>query len=211
MFAPRLSVLAFVLSAVVTPAFADQKSDALDYVTKSVAPQLKEAKPVLDAIVKANADRTAWGEYSADWKKWTVADAGKQPEGYAKAEYRWSGQKDKAFREHCTSGEAATLLKGVQEKSGGKIGEFFVVDAKGGNVAQTQATSDFFQGDEDKFTKVSGKKEPWADEPKRDDTIGKTAVQVSLPLWTTTDGKETFIGVAVVTVLVDAPTASAEH
>lgn len=199
--------LAF-LTAAASPMLAlgaDQKADAIDYVNKNVVPMLTSAKAVTDAVTKANTERSGWGEFTTDWKKWTPADAAKQSDSYTKAEYRWSGQKDKALRDQCTGGDAATAMKDFQEKSKGRIGEFFVVDAKGGNVAQTQLTSDWFQGDEDKFTKVASKKEAWADEPKRDDTIGKVGVQVSVPLWE----KDAFIGVAVVTVLMDTASASA--
>lgn len=198
-------IVGSILFTLSPAALADQKTDAIDYVNKNIVPMLSSTKAVTDAVTKANTERSAWGEFTTDWKKWTAADAGKQSDSYAKAEYRWSTQKDKALRDQCTSGEAASAMKSFQEKSSGRIGEFFVVDAKGGNVAQTQLTSDWFQGDEDKFTKVAGKKDVWADEPKRDDTIGKVGVQVSVPMWE----KETFIGVAVVTVLLDSASASA--
>jgi hypothetical protein len=197
-----------VVAALTVPAVAfaaDPKAEAIEYVNANVVPMLKSSKAITDAVTKANAERSGWGEYSLDWKKWNPSEAAKQPDSYTKAEYRWSVQKDKTLRDQCTSGEAASAMKDVQDKSNGRIGEFFVVDAKGGNVAQTQLTSDWFQGDEDKFTKVAGKKDAWADEPKRDDTIGKSGVQVSVPLW----DKDAFIGVAVVTVLVNSATASA--
>lgn len=45
-------------------------------------------------------------------------------------------------------------LKKVQAASGGKYAEIFITDNKGLNVGQTGMTSDYWQGDEDKFTKV---------------------------------------------------------
>lgn len=204
----NLNVRLAVVAALTAPAVAfaaDPKAEAIEYVNANVVPMLKSNKVITDAVTKANAERSGWGEFSLDWKKWTPTEAAKQPDSYTKAEYRWSGQKDKSLRDQCISGEAASAMKDFQEKSHGRIGEFFVVDAKGGNVAQTQLTSDWFQGDEDKFTKVAGKKDLWADEPKRDDTIGKSGVQVSVPLW----NNDAFIGVAVVTVLVNSATASA--
>jgi hypothetical protein len=44
----------------------------------------------------------------------------------------------------------------VQEESGGRFTEIFATDAKGLNVAQSTITSDYWQGDEDKFTKSFG-------------------------------------------------------
>lgn len=49
---------------------------------------------------------------------------------------------------------AADFLRQKVEESGGKITEVFITDAKGLNVAVSAPTSDMWQGDEDKFTKV---------------------------------------------------------
>jgi len=56
-----------------------------------------------------------------------------------------------------TLGNAASqYLKGVQDAAGGKYTEIFAMDAKGLNVGQSTLTSDYWQGDEDKFTKSFG-------------------------------------------------------
>jgi hypothetical protein len=49
---------------------------------------------------------------------------------------------------------AADFLRSRVADSAGSITEAFITDAKGLNVAATDATSDYWQGDEDKFTKV---------------------------------------------------------
>ena len=51
---------------------------------------------------------------------------------------------------------ASQYLAGVQEASGGKYTEIFAMDAKGLNVGQSTLTSDYWQGDEDKFTMSFG-------------------------------------------------------
>jgi hypothetical protein len=51
--------------------------------------------------------------------------------------------------------ESAWLTE-FQEASAGLITEIFVMDAKGLNVAQSTVTSDYWQGDEDKFTASYG-------------------------------------------------------
>lgn len=54
-----------------------------------------------------------------------------------------------------TLGNAASAyLTGVQEASAGKFTEIFVMDARGLNVAQSIVTSDYWQGDEDKWTQT---------------------------------------------------------
>ncbi|UJW87787.1 hypothetical protein IM737_11985 [Devosia sp. SL43] len=51
---------------------------------------------------------------------------------------------------------ASQYLAGVQEASAGKYTEIFAMDAKGLNVGQSTLTSDYWQGDEDKFTASFG-------------------------------------------------------
>jgi hypothetical protein len=52
--------------------------------------------------------------------------------------------------------DASQWLLKVQEATGGLFTEIFVMDAKGLNVAQSTVTSDYWQGDEDKFTASYG-------------------------------------------------------
>ncbi|MBI1172191.1 hypothetical protein GC209_12380 [bacterium] len=49
---------------------------------------------------------------------------------------------------------ASDFLRKQVEASGGKVTEAFVTDNKGLNVAVSSPTSDMWQGDEDKFSKV---------------------------------------------------------
>jgi hypothetical protein len=48
--------------------------------------------------------------------------------------------------------EASKYLAGVQAESAGLFTEIFATDAMGLNAAQSTVTSDYWQGDEDKFT-----------------------------------------------------------
>jgi len=52
------------------------------------------------------------------------------------------------------TGPAADFLRARIAESGGTVTEAFVTDAKGLNVAASDPTSDYWQGDEDKFQKV---------------------------------------------------------
>lgn len=52
--------------------------------------------------------------------------------------------------------EASKLLAQLQADSAGLFTEIFVMDAKGLNVAQSTVTSDYWQGDEDKFSMSFG-------------------------------------------------------
>lgn len=54
------------------------------------------------------------------------------------------------------SGDLAAFLRGIKASAGGVITEIFVMDDKGLNVAQTDPTGDFMQGDEAKWQKTFG-------------------------------------------------------
>jgi hypothetical protein len=74
------------------------------------------------------------------------------------------------------------FLKGFKTAANGPVVEIFIMDNKGLNVAQTDPTSDYMQGDEDKWQKTFSAG-PWAtfiDKPEEAD--GKKTVQVSTTL-----------------------------
>ena len=74
------------------------------------------------------------------------------------------------------------FLKGFKTAANGPIVEIFIMDNKGLNVAQTDPTSDYMQGDEDKWQKTFAAG-PWmsfVDKPEEED--GKKTVQVSTTL-----------------------------
>jgi len=62
--------------------------------------------------------------------------------------------------------------------------EIFVMDNQGANVAMTDKTSDYWQGDEDKFQKsfANGTGAVFVDEVKFDDSAQTYQVQVSVPV-----------------------------
>ncbi len=80
--------------------------------------------------------------------------------------------------------EASKYLGQVQAEAEGLFTEIFVMDAKGLNVAQSTVTSDYWQGDEDKFTESFGKG-PTAvhiGEIEEDESTQTFQSQVSLPI-----------------------------
>ncbi|MBN2428066.1 MAG: cache domain-containing protein [Deltaproteobacteria bacterium] len=93
------------------------------------------------------------------------------------------------------SNDCAKQLYNLMEQNA-FITEIFVTDNQGANVCQTGPTSDYWQGDEDKFTKVFNKGVLVAD-PKDDE--GKTISQVSVPV---VDG-QTHVGTMTIGVDVD--------
>ena len=74
-------------------------------------------------------------------------------------------------------------LRGLQ-KSKPYYSEIFVMDNQGANVAMTDKTSDYWQGDEAKFQKSfnGGKGAVFVDEVEFDDSTKAYLVQVSVPV-----------------------------
>ena len=84
-----------------------------------------------------------------------------------------------------TLGNAASAyLKTVQDEAMGKYTEIFVMDAKGLNVAQSTLTSDYWQGDEDKFTASfgAGPDAVHIGEIEQDESTQAFQSQVSVPI-----------------------------
>jgi hypothetical protein len=72
---------------------------------------------------------------------------------------QWRAEVDAAAKPliDATMGTAASqYLVSVQNESGGLFTELFATDAMGLNAAQSTLTSDYWQGDEDKFTASFG-------------------------------------------------------
>lgn len=70
---------------------------------------------------------------------------------------QWRAEVDAAAKpliDATLSNDASKYLAKVQADSAGKYTEIFATDAKGLNAAQSTVTSDYWQGDEDKFTQT---------------------------------------------------------
>ena len=91
----------------------------------------------------------------------------------------------------------STYLTQIQAKSLGLYVEIFIMDNKGLNVGQSSITSDYWQGDEDKYLKTFpvGSGEIFIDEPEWDEEFRIWRLQVSMTL--TSDSGEK-IGVATI-------------
>lgn len=94
-------------------------------------------------------------------------------------------------------------LKKKQDESQGTILELFVTDCHGLNVAESAMTSDYWQGDEDKFTKTydADNMDVFIDKAERDETTQRYETQASFVISDET-GKP--VGIATVTIALDA-------
>jgi len=79
--------------------------------------------------------------------------------------------------------ECGKHLAKIQQSSA-VYAEIFVMDNQGGNVAMTDKTSDYWQGDEAKFQKSfnGGSGAVFVDEVEFDDSTQAYLVQVSVPV-----------------------------
>lgn len=95
----------------------------------------------------------------------------------------------------------ARYLRQLQAERGGVYAEIFVVDRQGCIVAESEKTSDFWQGDEDKFVKAfaGGKGAIFIDKAAYDPSTRSPLIQVSVPVIDPDTGK----AIGVITVGLD--------
>ncbi len=99
----------------------------------------------------------------------------------------WKGHAGLAdYMQAMMESECGRHLRSIQEREG-IYAEIFVMDNLGANVAMTNKTSDYWQGDEAKFQKSfdNGKGAVFVDEVEFDESAQAYLVQVSVPV---TDG-----------------------
>ncbi|MEI8633307.1 PDC sensor domain-containing protein [Vibrio sp. PP-XX7] len=87
------------------------------------------------------------------------------------------------FMKSLMTNEAAKRMLEL-EKSEGYLVELFLMDNQGANVAMTNKTSDYWQGDEAKFIQCfnGGNGQPYIGEVEYDDSTAAYLVQVSVPI-----------------------------
>ena len=112
-----------------------------DYIETNVKPWLSD--PVLvDAVKAQNAQNAnlAQADIDALDKKWRAETEGSSKE----------------MIDGVLGNALSQFLKAKQQEAGGLITEVFVMDNKGLNVGQSDVTSDYWQGDEEKWSKTYG-------------------------------------------------------
>lgn len=122
------------------PSFA-QDNEFAEPLTALAKGKLREIaqNPVLVAAI------TAQNQVSAGYDAAKIDELDKQ----------WRAEVDAASKpmiDATLGNEASKYLAGVQAESAGLFTEIFATDAMGLNAAQSTVTSDYWQGDEDKFT-----------------------------------------------------------
>ena len=94
------------------------------------------------------------------------------------------GQSSQPMIAEVLSNAASVFLRGQVEASGGIISEVFAMDARGLNVAASDVTSDYWQGDEAKFqeTYPKGSDAVHFGEVEYDESANAYLGQVSIPI-----------------------------
>lgn len=144
----RISVFTYILTAglAVAPQSASAEPLTSDLITKDIVASVHKwlDTPVVRISVKAQNER-----YRALSR--TDIDALDQ-------QWRREGTAaDQPLIAATLSSPLSNYLTQIQAASGGLFTEIFIVDAKGLNVGQSAITSDYWQGDEAKFTNTFGK------------------------------------------------------
>lgn len=127
--------------------------------------------------------------------------SGLTPNEIARREKAWRATKEPTpFKIALQTSPAGRFLKAQVERST-SFNEAFLTDNQGANVAAFPATSDYMQGDEDKWSKSfnGGDGRIFRGELERDESTNTVAVQISAPVL---DRGKT-IGVLVVGVTFD--------
>lgn len=98
---------------------------------------------------------------------------------------------------------ASKVLDAMREASGTVYGEIIIMDRRGLNVAISDATSDYFQGDENKWSRpfLMGKNGIFVDTVEFDESVQAFTSQISLTL--EDPETEELLGVVTFSVLME--------
>jgi len=163
----------FALTLFVAPAASAEEAVHIQPVKEYIDANVKSwvSDPTIIAAIKAqNEANTALSQADIDaldqkWRAEVEADAHPMIDGVL-------------------GNAVSALLSSKQEASGGTISEVFVMDAKGLNVGQSSVTSDYWQGDEDKFQKSfgAGADAVFVDEAEKDESTQALQSQASMTI-----------------------------
>ena len=156
--------IAIVLGSASALAASDYNKEKLDEVVAKLKQTGTDAT-LIAAVNKQNGENLSMSTISSRDKKWQST----------------SGLDD--FMKGLMSNAAAKRLAQI-EKENKVIVESFLMDKKGANVAMTNKTSDYWQGDEAKFTKSfsGGKGSVHIGKAKFDKSAQAYTIQVSVPV-----------------------------
>lgn len=180
MFFRIVLVLSFLIPA--SMGWAEQAPQPVVDLANTTLAELGSRPEIVSAVKAQNSQGKSLADIKAMDEKWK-ATPGIAP-----------------YMQALMDSECAKFLKGLQD-SQPYYAEIFVMDNQGTNVAMTDKTSDYWQGDEAKFQKSfnSAQGEVFVDEVEFDESAQVYLVQVSVPV---KDGGQT-IGAITFGINVD--------
>ena len=155
---------AIAVAATMSVAAEEAPAELLAFVD-SVLIEYSADETILEAVVAENAE-------------------GKTLEQIQQIDGQWKGTPGIAdFMKPILNSDTAEYLRGLQDEYD-FLAEIFVMDNLGANVAMTDKTSDYWQGDEAKFKNSfnDGAGATFIDEVEFDDSTQVYMVQVSIPV-----------------------------
>lgn len=172
-FSRLAGAAALALSCSAWPTLAGEEgsyvSAATDFVKENVLPWASDPV-IVDAILRQNAETGGFDQARID---------GLDKEWRAEVE-----RPNKPEIQALLSREASKFLRSKRDEARGLLTEIILMDARGLNTAQTDATSDFWQGDEAKFQKSfsAGSGAIFVDDIEEDESTGVLQTQVSITI-----------------------------
>jgi hypothetical protein len=143
---------------------------ALKDLVQSQLRAIAENQIVLDAVAQQNTVNAAIDQAAIDQldKEWRSEVDGQ----------------DKKLITQVLANQLSGYLKQVSDDAGGLYTEIIVMDGKGLNVGQSSVTSDYWQGDEDKWMKTYpvGADAVFVDEVEMDESTQQLQSQVSFSI-----------------------------
>ncbi len=151
--------------AIITNVQAEQAPQKVVDLANSKLAEFGKAPEILSAVKAQNNKKMSLDEIKSMDETW------KKTAGIAD------------FMQTIMDSGCAKFLRKIQE-SAPFYAEIFVMDNQGANVAMTDKTSDYWQGDEAKFQKSynGGKGDIFIDDVEFDDSAQAYLVQVSVPV-----------------------------
>lgn len=167
---PTLLSGACALILCATPALANEFEAKLTDLAKTKIAAIATAPEIVDAIKAQNAETAGYDQAKVDEldKEW-------------RAEV---GAADQPMIKQTLERPASAYLAKMRDQSGGLFTEIFAMDDKGLNVAQSDATSDYWQGDEAKWqnTFLKGPSALDVSDVEQDESTQVYQSQVSVPV-----------------------------
>lgn len=165
---------------------ANDYENLLNEIVAGPVAEVVNSEAVWSSVVQQNEtttgyDRAKIDELDAQWRAEVDADS-------------------KPFIDEVMDRPLSNYLKSVQANSNGVLTEIFVVDAKGLNVGQSAVTSDYWQGDEDKWSIPFNSGGVDLGEVELDESTQVVQSQVSVPV---RDDQGNIVGTATFAVRVD--------